>query len=284
MRGGPEMKKILLTGGSGYLARVIVPFLLKEYGVKVRLLARNEWRLVEALKHFNDKRVKMWVGDVRDRQRVHEAVQGCDLVIHAAALKRVEVCNQVPMEAIKTNIQGSLNVIESCMNLDTRLIFVSSDKAVRPLNLYGKTKSIIESVIKTYSSKKFQITRWGNVIGSTGAVVPYFIRLAKEGNPLPLTSPDMTRFMITKKNIIKTMKKAIGGKDFLILPEQIESVNMKRVAECIIRQLRSKSAIIQFPMTRAEKIDEELEIGMSSKDYLMSDERLIEILKEEGLL
>lgn len=274
--------RVLITGGSGFFAGVAIPFLIKEYNAKVRIMARNEWRLVEMVRaNDNNPNIEMFVGDVRDRARVEEAISECDLVIHAAALKRVEVCNNMPIEAIKTNINGSINVIEACMAQKTRMIFISSDKAVNPLNLYGKTKSIIESVVKTHKDSGLQITRWGNVMGSTGAAVPYFIKLAKKGLPIPITDPRMTRFMITRKNVIDTLRSAIDKREFLTLPSVIESINIQHMAELIIKYCKSESSVVSFPMTRAEKLAEEMEIGMSSDDYIMSDERFIEMLKEE---
>jgi len=177
-------KKILITGGTGSLGNALTQRLLEQGVDTIRIFSRNESKQLEMESKFNDDRLRFLIGDVRDYERLERAVEDIDIVFHAAALKHVPVIEYNPFEAIKTNILGSQNVINACLheNID-RAICVGTDKAVSPLNTYGATKLLMEKLFvtaKNYLKKerhqtKFIALRYGNVLGSSGSVIPKFI-------------------------------------------------------------------------------------------------------------
>lgn len=282
--------KIFLTGATGYLGNLLIPFLLDKYHPQeLHLFARNEHKLAVLKKKYPQTTV--CIGDIRDRERVKTKIEGCNLVIHAAALKRVDSGSIDPQEMIKTNIIGSMNVMDACIQLKIpHAIFVSSDKAVNPLNLYGKTKSVVESMVleraKTLKHTIITVIRYGNVLGSTGSVIPFFISQAKQNQPLTITNHEMTRFLITKKEVLDIISRAIIEKkqSQVILPKQLISTTIIGLAQLIKGHLCSSSEIVNIPMQSGEKIHEEIEQGISSDKYLICRDELLNILKEEELL
>lgn len=173
---------------------------------EIRIYSRDEEKQLDMRRNFLDPRIKFVIGDVRDYKRLLEATRGVQLLYHAAALKIVPMCEQHPLEALKTNTLGTLNVkrvaIRNCVE---ESIFISTDKAVKAINLYGMTKAIGEKIWindEFETESKFAVVRYGNVIGSRGSVIPYFKQLIKEKKPLPITHPDMTRFLITLQQAI----------------------------------------------------------------------------------
>jgi UDP-N-acetylglucosamine 4,6-dehydratase/5-epimerase len=289
---------ILITGSSGYMGKTIIPFLVEKYKPKsVRLFSRNDWRMAEQIRSYNDlykfRLFRPLIGDIYDRERIMSAVDGCDLVIHCAAMKRLEIANYSPQEAIKVNIIGSMNVMDSCLQKKVRkAIFVSSDKAVHPTNLYGATKKVMEEMV-IQRSKEVGIdnptmccTRWGNVIGSTGAVIPYFIKLAKENKNLPITNESMTRFIITKQMIKDTIEDAIenGKQGEVILPKNMQAVKIIDAAQWVINYLDSKSKLEVIGTFSQEKLHEEITPGITSESATMTRETFLDILKEENLI
>ena len=199
-------KKILITGGTGSLGNALTQRLLEQEVDTIRIFSRNESKQLEMESKFNDGRLRFLIGDVRDYERLERAVEDIDIVFHAAALKHVPVIEYNPFEAIKTNILGSQNVINACLheNID-RAICVGTDKAVSPLNTYGATKLLMEKLFvsannflnETRHRTKFLALRYGNVVGSSGSVIPKFIRMIKEGRKITITDSEMTRFSIT---------------------------------------------------------------------------------------
>ena len=199
-------KKILITGGTGSLGNALTQRLLEQGVDTIRIFSRNESKQLEMESKFNDDRLRFLIGDVRDYERLERAVEDIDIVFHAAALKHVPVIEYNPFEAIKTNILGSQNVINACLheNID-RAICVGTDKAVSPLNTYGATKLLMEKLFvsannflnETRHRTKFLALRYGNVVGSSGSVIPKFIRMIKEGRKITITDSEMTRFSIT---------------------------------------------------------------------------------------
>ena len=201
-----DKKTILITGGTGSLGRALARKLLGFNVDAIRIFSRNESKQIEMESEFNDPRLRFFMGDVRDSERLFSALEDVDIVFHAAALKHVPKIEYNPFESIKTNIIGSENVIAaSIKNNVKKAICIGTDKAVSPLNTYGATKLLMEKLFVSANNylnedrhpTKFIAVRYGNVLGSSGSVVPKFIELIKNKKKITITSPEMTRFSIT---------------------------------------------------------------------------------------
>lgn len=199
-----DEKTILITGGTGSFGQKFTEILLREHNPKsVRIYDNRELAEVQMEKDFNDNRLRFLIGDVRDRNRLYRAMNGIDIVVHAAALKHVPISEYNPIEAVKTNIDGAANVIDAAIdNSVEKAIAISTDKAVHPVNLYGATKMVAEKLFiqgNTYTGGKkikFSCVRYGNVVGSSGSVIPLFKEQKKNGE-ITITDEKMTRFWIT---------------------------------------------------------------------------------------
>ena len=186
----------LITGGTGSLGKSITRLLLEHYQLKsIRILSRNEYFQFAMRKEFDDGRLRFFIGDIRDYDRLARAFDGVDYVIHAAALKHVGICEYNPVEAVKTNVDGAINIIDACIDLNVgKCLAVSSDKAVNPINTYGASKFCAERLFingNVYDGTKFSVVRFGNMIGSNGSIV----ELAKQGE-VKITDPRMLRYWI----------------------------------------------------------------------------------------
>ena len=209
-------KNILITGGTGSLGTALTKKLLT-FGVKtIRIFSRDENKQIQMEEQFNDNRLRFLIGDVRDKERLRRAVENIDIVIHAAALKHVPISEYNPFEVIKTNIYGSQNVIDTSMDEEVDLcLAISTDKAVSPLNLYGATKLAMEKLfiaannLKGKRKTKFSCVRYGNVLGSSGSVVPKFIEQIQSQKKITITNPNMTRFNITMDESLELILHAI---------------------------------------------------------------------------
>lgn len=222
-----ESNKIfLITGGAGFFGQKFAEIILKEYNPQsVRIYDNRELAIVEMERKLNDSRLRFFIGDVRDKKRLSRAMNGVDIVVHAAALKHVPICEYNPIEAIKTNINGTANVIDCAIdNNIEKAIAISTDKAVSPVNLYGATKMVAEKLFvqgNSYvGSKKtiFSCARYGNVLGSSGSVVPLFEEQKKRGE-ITITHENMSRFWITLEEGIRFVINCIdnmeGGEIFI---------------------------------------------------------------------
>jgi len=215
-----EGKKILITGGTGSLGQALTKRLLATNAETIRILSRNENKQVEMEENLDDDRLRFFIGDVRDLPRLVRAFEDVDIVFHAAALKHVPVIEYNPFEAIKTNIIGSQNVIDAALtqNIET-VICVGTDKSVSPVNTYGATKLLMEKLFVTAMNyfnpekhkTKFVALRYGNVLGSSGSVVPKFIEQIINKKKITITDPNMTRYSLTKDEAL----------DFIIDASQI---------------------------------------------------------------
>ncbi len=203
---GNRSRQILLTGGTGSFGRAFVSRMLREDAdVTIRIYSRDELKQYEMAQAFeNDPRLRFFIGDVRDRERLARAMYGVNQVVHAAALKQVTLCEYNPAEAIKTNVLGAQNVIDCAIDAGVeRTVALSTDKAVNPVNLYGASKLCAEKLFAHASAytgprdSRFACVRYGNVVGSRGSVVPLFIEQASRGEALTLTDSRMTRFWIS---------------------------------------------------------------------------------------
>ena len=199
-------KTILITGGTGSLGQALTKRLLEMDAHAIRIFSRNENKQIEMENNIKDDRIRFFLGDIRDLQRLTRATEDVDLVFHAAALKHVPKIEYNPFEAIKTNVVGSQNVIDACLTNDVeKVVCVGTDKAVSPLNTYGATKLLMEKLFvaaKNYLNPEkhrtiFLAVRYGNVLGSSGSVIPKFIEQIKTNKPVTITDPKMTRFSIT---------------------------------------------------------------------------------------
>ncbi len=223
-------KKVLITGGTGSLGNALTARLLDVGAETIRIFSRNESKQIEMESKFNDDRLRFFVGDVRDSERLTNALEDVDIVFHAAALKHVPKIEYNPFEAIKTNVIGSQNVIDASIRQNVeKTICVGTDKAVSPLNTYGATKLLMEKLFVNANNylnqekhkTKFIAVRYGNVLGSSGSVIPKFIDLIKNGKPITITDLKMTRFTITMNEALDFILNAteIGKGSEIFIPK-----------------------------------------------------------------
>ena len=245
-------KNILITGGTGSFGRNFVKYLLKNYNPsKIIIYSRDEVKQFEMSLSLSPSRfssLRYFIGDVRDRDRLDQALRGVDYVVHAAALKQVPAAEYNPIECIKTNINGAENVIQSSINNKvSKVIALSTDKAANPTGLYGASKLASDKLFISSNNfsggvTKFSVVRYGNVIGSRGSVVPFFNKLISEGkNFLPITHPSMTRFWITINQginlVSNSFKRMIGGEIFVPI---IPSIRIIDLAKAMAPNLKHK--------------------------------------------
>lgn len=197
-------KVLLITGGTGSFGNAVLKRFLDTNIKEIRIFSRDEKKQDDMRKHFQSDKLKFYIGDVRDYQSVSNSMRGVDYVYHAAALKQVPSCEFYPIEAVKTNVIGTENVLEAAINHDVeRVVCLSTDKAVYPINAMGISKAMMEKVIVAKSRNLDHTntticgTRYGNVMASRGSVIPLFIRQVVNGDPITITDPNMTRFMMT---------------------------------------------------------------------------------------
>ena len=223
-----EDKTILITGGTGSLGRALTKKLLKYDIQSLRIFSRNESKQAEMQAEFDDPRLRFLIGDVRDQPRVGRAVEGVDIVFHAAALKHVPLIEYNLAESIMTNVLGSQNVITECIkNHVEKVVGIGTDKSVSPLNTYGATKLLMEKLfigsIRQFSSDKYKTKtvclRYGNVVASSGSVIPLFINQIKNKQKITITDPRMTRFSLTMNEaiefIVSSTEKSVGTEVFV---------------------------------------------------------------------
>jgi len=265
-----EGKVILLTGGTGSFGKKFTEIILKEYNPKViRIFSRGELLQLKMREKFgNDERLRFFIGDVRDKKRLYRAMNGVDIVVHAAALKQVPTCEYNPIEAVKTNIDGAANVIDAAIdNSVEKVMALSTDKAVYPVNLYGATKLVAEKLFiqgNTYSGgrkTKFSCVRYGNVMASRGSVIPIFQEQRNNGT-VTITDKNMTRFWITQEQavhfIIGCIERMKGGEIFV---PKIPSMKIIDLAKAIAPQSKIKITGIR----PGEKINEVLLTGEEAR-------------------
>lgn len=208
------LDRVLITGGSGSLGTRLVQVLLEKNEVtKIIVLSRNEKAQYVLKKKIEEEfgtkalsRVKCVLGDIRDSEKVNSLVKDVDFVIHAAALKHIVVGEEQPEEFVKTNVLGTLNIVNSCLYYNKKMLFISTDKACMPINMYGMTKALAERIV---TNAGFICVRYGNVAASNGSVIPFFLNLINHGKPLTITDPSMTRFFLTLDDAVELIFEAI---------------------------------------------------------------------------
>ena len=262
---------ILITGGTGSFGNKFTPMTLEKYNPKkIIIFSRDEMKQWEMAKLYaNDNRVRFFIGDVRDKDRLYRALDGVDYVVHAAATKIVPTAEYNPFECIKTNVNGAMNLIDACIDKGVKsVVALSTDKASSPINLYGATKLTSDKLFvagNAYSGEhgtKFSAVRYGNVMGSRGSVIPFFLSI-RDGGVLPITDARMTRFMISLEEGVELVWHAfedmVGGEIYV---KKIPSMKMTDLARVIAPECKQKVVGIR----PGEKLHEQM-IGVEDAYY-----------------
>lgn len=240
-------KSILVTGGTGSFGNHFVEYVFKNYSPKkIIIYSRDEYKQFIMANKFQDfkEQLRFFIGDVRDKDRLKRALNGVDYVIHAAAMKQVPTCEYNPIEAVKTNIDGAMNVVDAVLDSESvkRVVALSTDKSVNPINLYGGTKLVSDKLFIAanayvgFRDLNFSVVRYGNVAGSRGSVIPFFQKIIENGGKeLPITDFRMTRFWIDLEEgvelVIKALSDARGGETFI---SKIPSFKITDLAEAML--------------------------------------------------
>jgi UDP-N-acetylglucosamine 4,6-dehydratase len=272
---------VLITGGTGSLGKALINYLLSETSVRrIAVFSRDELKQHNLRSEIgNNPRLRWFIGDIRDLDRLKRALHGVDFVIHAAALKQVDTGEYNPMEFIKTNVLGSQNVIDACIETGVKkIVALSTDKASSPINLYGATKLTADKLFvaaNNYSHSygtSFCVVRYGNVMGSRGSVIPFWRALADSGKPLPITDLRMTRFWISieeaVKFVIDSLKIMSGGE--LYVP-RIPSMRITDLAKAVSPEAKLE----EIGMRPGEKLHEEMISADDSRRTVLLENRYV---------
>ena len=262
-----EAKKLLITGGTGSFGHVVLRRFLDTKIGEIRIFSRDEKKQDDMRKKYNNSKLKFYIGDVRDYSSVLSATRGVDYIFHAAALKQVPSCEFHPMEAVKTNILGTENVLEAAITVGVkRVVCLSTDKAVYPVNAMGISKAMMEKVMiaksRNLESSGTVIcgTRYGNVMASRGSVIPLFVDQIRTGKPITMTDPSMTRFMMTLEDAIDLVLYAFkNGTNGDIFVQKAPATTIKILAESLLQIMNKTGHEIRIIGTRhGEKLYETL--------------------------
>lgn len=258
-------KILIITGGTGSFGNAVVHRFLRTDIGEIRILSRDEKKQDDMRKRYNSPKIRFYIGDVRDYQSTLNAVRGVDFIFHAAALKQVPSCEFHPMEAVKTNILGTENVLEAAINCSVkRVVCLSTDKAVYPINAMGISKAMMEKVAvaksRSSSNTVICVTRYGNVMASRGSVIPLFVDQIQAGKPLSITDPNMTRFMMTLDDAVDLVLYAFEhGKPGEIFVQKAPAASIETLALALSNLLMKPSHEINIIGTRhGEKLYEAL--------------------------
>ena len=276
-----DNSSVLITGGTGSLGKALIKYLLESTKVRrIAIYSRDELKQHNLRNEIgNDERLRWFIGDIRDLERLKRALHGVDFVIHAAALKQVDTGEYNPMEFIKTNVIGSQNVIDASIEAGVkRVVALSTDKASSPINLYGATKLTADKLFvaaNNYSfsyGTTFSVVRYGNVMGSRGSVIPYWRALADAGSPLPITDLRMTRFWISIEQalqfVLDSLETMTGGELFV---PRIPSMKIADLAAAVAPNAK----LVEVGMRPGEKLHEEMISADDSRRTLLVDNRYI---------
>ncbi|MEX0501991.1 UDP-N-acetylglucosamine 4,6-dehydratase (inverting) [Alphaproteobacteria bacterium LSUCC0719] len=275
-------KTVLITGGTGSFGHTFVPMTLAKYNPsKLVIFSRDEMKQWEMAKLYgDDPRVRFFIGDVRDKDRLHRALHGIDYVVHAAATKIVPTAEYNPFECVKTNINGAMNLVDACIDQKVKkVVALSTDKASNPANLYGATKLASDKIFiagNSYAGSeqtRFAIVRYGNVMGSRGSVIPFFLQ-RKQSGELPITDMRMTRFMITLEHGVELVWRAfedmVGGEIYV---KKIPSMSIGDIAKAVAPEAKHRIIGIR----PGEKLHEQM-IGVEDAPYTYEYEEYFKIL------
>lgn len=268
-------KVLLISGGTGSFGNAVLNNFIKSDIKEIRIFSRDEKKQDDMRRLYQNEKIKFFIGDVRDEKSLDHAMEGANFVFHAAALKQVPSCEFYPMEAVRTNIIGSENLLNAALNNNVeKVICLSTDKAVYPINAMGVSKSLMEKVFvaKSRVSKKTKIigTRYGNVMASRGSVIPLFYEQIKSGKPITVTNPNMTRFMMTLENAVELVLYAFeNGNTGDIFVQKAPSTTIGELAETMKKIYNSDSEIKNIGIRHGEKIHETL---LSKEERLISED------------
>ena len=276
-----DNSSVLITGGTGSLGKALLKEILSTTTARrVVVFSRDELKQYNLRSEFkDDSRIRWFIGDIRDIERLKRALHGIDYVIHAAALKQVDTGEYNPMEFIKTNVMGSQNVIDASISAGVKkVVALSTDKASSPINLYGATKLTADKLFiaaNNYSfsyGTTFSVVRYGNVMGSRGSVIPFFSALAAEGKPLPLTDLRMTRFWISidaaVKFVLSSLELMSGGELYVPRIPSMKLIDLAKAVDPIAK-------IVDIGMRPGEKLHEEMISADDSRRTFIVDDRYI---------
>jgi len=259
-------KVLLITGGTGSFGHAVVDRFLNTDIKEIRILSRDEKKQDDMRKAYNNEKLKFYIGDVRNLDSIIDAFKGVDYVFSAAALKQVPSCEFYPMEAVRTNVLGSDNVITACVrNGVKKAIFLSTDKAAYPINSMGISKALMEKNVIARSRQLLPgdtvlcLTRYGNVMASRGSVIPLFLNQIKEGKPITITNPDMTRFMMTLDDAVDLVLYAFeNGEQGDLFVQKAPAATIETLAKAVINLTKSKTGISYIGTRHGEKLYETL--------------------------
>ena len=276
-------KTILITGGTGSFGGYFANYLLNKDFKEIRIFSRDELKQEQMRQRLNHSKIKFYIGDIRDRDSVDDAMTGVDYVFHAAALKQVPSCEFFPMQATQTNVIGSQNVISSAIqNGVAKVVSLSTDKAVYPVNALGITKALMEKIVQSVSRNILKgqtlltLVRYGNVLFSRGSVIPLFMKQIREKKPLTVTEPTMTRFLLPLPEAIQLVGFALEqGQQGDIFVRKASSCMVGDIAKALKNIFNSKSEIKIIGMRHGEKMHETL----VSKDELVRSEDMGDYLR-----
>lgn len=284
-------KVLLITGGTGSFGNEVLKGFLDTDIKEIRIFSRDEKKQDDMRKRYNSEKLKFYIGDVRDISTLDVAMKGVDYIFHAAALKQVPSCEFFPLEAVKTNVIGTDNVLTSAINNGVKkIICLSTDKAAYPINAMGISKAMMEKVIVAKARQlgndgdtTICLTRYGNVMGSRGSVIPLFYRLIDEGKPLTITDPHMTRYMMTLADAVDLVKFAFEhGNQGDLFVQKAPATEIGVLAEAVKQQKGSNAETViigtrhgekahevlvtREEMSKAEDMDEFFRIPMDNRD------------------
>ena len=293
-------KKILITGGAGSFGSAMLEYILKFKPAVLRILDHNEERLFHLEQKFGEyENVRLLVGDIRNKDRLKRAIEGIEIVIHAAALKHVRSCEYNPFEAVRTNILGTQNLIDVAIDEEVeKVMLTSTDKAANPTNVMGVSKLMAEKLIvaanyyKGHRKTIFSCVRFGNVVGSSGSVIPLFREQIKKGGPITITNSNMTRFVLSMKEslelVVKSIELAHGGEVFIL---KMPSLKIGDLAEVMVNELAPKYdfkpqdiEIKKIGAKAGEKFHEDLMTEEESTRSLETEEYFIVLPQLKELL
>jgi UDP-glucose 4-epimerase len=263
-------KVVFISGGTGSFGNALVDRLLPLNPKRIIVFSRDEKKQSDMRNKYNSKLIHYIIGDVRDRESVDRAMVGVDYVFHAAALKQVPACEFHPMEAIKTNVLGGNNVIQSAIEHQVKkVVILSTDKAVYPINAYGMTKGLMEKIMMASSNSKTILcgVRYGNVMYSRGSVIPYFVSLIKKGKALKITNPNMTRFLFTLREavdlVLDTLKNGKSGQMYI---KKSPACNIRILAQAVSEVFNVPCVYKIVGVRIGEKMHETLIEGFTSEN------------------
>jgi UDP-N-acetylglucosamine 4,6-dehydratase/5-epimerase len=274
-------KTILITGGTGSFGNTVVGSLLNLNVKKIIIFSRDEKKQFDMRNKFDNPKLRFVIGDVRDKESLDKAMMGVDYVFHAAALKQVPTCEFFPMEAVKTNIVGAHNVVACAIkNKVKRVVFLSTDKAVYPINAIGLSKAMMEKVMiaeskdyNNFSDIKTVLcgVRYGNVLYTRGSVIPYFVGLMKQNKKIPVTDYDMTRFLLPLKDAVSLVLYAlVNGKKGYIYVKKSPACTMETLAKAICKIFKYKKGYYEVGIRAGEKMHETL---IAKEELMRAEEK-----------